>query len=213
MCKVEGIIFDFDGVLIDTDVCHSEAWKTVINRRDIPFCEDVKEKLRGVSRRESLEILLEAGHANVDDEEKEKMLKEKNEVYLELVSQLDFDNGKNVICSMVDELHKRNIRCGVASSSKNTKAIMELMNLNSCFDGVVDGNDITKSKPCEDVFIRASQEIGIEPQKCLVVEDSEVGIEAAHRAGMRCCFIPHEGVSVDKEVICISKVTDVLEMV
>lgn len=182
--KYKGIIFDLDGVVVSTDNCHYEAWKKLADEEGIYFDRKINERLRGVSRMESLEIILERAEKEYSEEEKVEMATRKNRYYVERVKSID---GSAILCGAVEfiKLAKCNgISVAIGSSSKNTKLILEQTGIADLFDAVADGNDIQNSKPAPDVFLKASERLGISPSECLVVEDADAGVEAALNAEM-----------------------------
>lgn len=181
---IRGVIFDLDGVLVTTDELHYQAWKQVADQEGIYFDRTINHRLRGVSRMESLEIILERAGRQYSPEEKLAMANRKNNLYRELLQTLtpaDILPGVNAILA---ELRRRGIKMAIASSSKNTPLILSRVGLKDAFDVVADGNDITHSKPHPEVFLLAAQRLGLPPADCLVVEDAVAGIEAGRRAGM-----------------------------
>ena len=212
-CKsVKGLIFDLDGVLINTDHYHFLAWKKLADRLDIPFSEEDNEKLRGVSRIESLEIVLsKKSSLHFTEEEKVEFAKEKNECYREYLQQITAENVAEEVRSTLKELKNRGYLLGVGSSSKNAKFILEKSELTSYFDAIADGNDILKSKPDSEVFEKAAHFLGIEAKKCAVIEDAEAGLEAALRAEM--LPIAYAGAcNSNKKSICLKQFSDLLKM-
>ena len=182
--KYEAIIFDLDGVVVSTDNCHYEAWKQLADEEGIYFDRKINERLRGVSRMESLEIVLERAEKSYSDDEKMEMAERKNGYYKELITKLD----KTAILDGAEEFIKdakaKGVKVAIGSSSKNTIAILTQVGLLETFDKIADGNDIKNSKPAPDVFLKAAEKLGIEPDKCLVVEDADAGVEAALAANM-----------------------------
>lgn len=209
---ISGIIFDFDGVLIETDVCHYKAWKVIADQLHIPFDEDVNQLLRGVSREESLEIILKSAGVKITPEEKKRLLEQKNKLYFEFVCNMDHTKAREKIHYITNELYKRGIKSAIGSASKNARKILEKMNATQYFDGIIDGNDITKGKPDKEVFVKASQQIKVDSENCLVVEDSASGLEAAFRAGMRSVCIK-KAEKMEMEVEYANDVLEVLDMV
>lgn len=181
---IRGVIFDLDGVLVTTDELHYRAWKRMADEEGIPFDRQVNERLRGVSRMESLELILE--HANRAESEARKaaLADRKNRYYRELLMELSPAALLPGALEAVTELRRRGIKTAVGSSSRNTPLIMERCGLSKLFDAVADGNDITRSKPDPEVFLIAAERLGLRPAECLVVEDAVAGIEAGRRAGM-----------------------------
>ncbi len=185
----KAVIFDLDGVICYTDKYHYEAWKQMADRIGIPFDEEVNNRLRGVSRRESLEIILEHGGICLSEEEKEFWLKEKNNLYVSLLGNMTPDSIEPAVRETLKELHKRGIQTAIGSSSKNAGYILERTELTDMFDAISDGNQIKRSKPYPDVFLNAASLLGVEPEQCLVVEDALSGMEAAHAACMDCVVL------------------------
>ena len=183
---IKGIIFDLDGVLCSTDSCHYLDWKELADFLDIPFDETVNQRLRGVSRMESLKIILEAADRNFSDQEKIESAERKNERYRNLLLKLTPADVGDDIRETLGELRKKGVLLAVGSSSKNTPLILNQVGLENWFDAVTDGNDITRSKPDPEVFLLAAEKLGLPPSECMVVEDADAGIEAAFKGG----FIP-----------------------
>lgn len=185
----QGIIFDLDGVICSTDEYHYQAWKELADREGIPFDRSVNNRLRGVSRMESLEILLERAKRSYSQEEKEKMAAAKNTRYQELLREMTPADLSPEVFETLETLRKQGLKLAIGSSSKNTPTILKQLGLGDYFDAVSDGNNITKSKPDPEVFIKASQFVGVPADKCLVVEDAKAGLEAAIAGGMDCAAI------------------------
>ncbi len=180
----KGIIFDLDGVVVSTDDCHYRAWKFLADAEGIPFDRTVNERLRGVSRMESLQIILEKSKKEYTPEEKIALADRKNEVYKKYISALTERDILPGVVRFLNLCRENKLRIAIGSSSKNTKAILKQVGLLDAFDAVVDGNDITHSKPDPEVFVKAAAALGLNPEDCLVVEDADAGIEAAVAAGM-----------------------------
>ena len=185
----KGVIFDLDGVLCHTDRFHYRAWKKVADEIGVPFDETVNRRLRGVSRRESLEIILEKSGETFSEERKEQIAEEKNEYYRTLLAEMTPADMEPPVREMLQELRARGIRIAVGSSSKNALFSMERLGVDRAFDAVCDGTMITHSKPHPEVFLKAAQALGLKPGECLVVEDAPAGMEAARAAGMDCAVI------------------------
>lgn len=182
--KYKAIIFDLDGVIVSTDMCHYKAWKHLADDERIYFDAKINERLRGVSRMESLEIILEHTNKSYTDAEKIEMTEKKNRYYIELINQIDKSAILNGSIDFVNKAKANGIKVAIGSSSKNTKLILEKIECDNMFDAVADGNDIKNSKPDPEVFFKAAEKLGIEPCDCLVVEDADAGVEAALNAGM-----------------------------
>ena len=168
-----------------TDEYHYRAWKTLADRLNIPFDRTVNNRLRGVSRMASLEIILEkyTGPA-LSEEEKEKLATEKNNIYRESLAEMSPKDLSGEVKSALDELRRRGYILAIGSSSQNTPFILKQIGLEGYFDAISDGNNITRSKPDPEVFLKAAEFAGVDPGRCLVVEDAVSGAEAGHAAGM-----------------------------
>lgn len=184
----KGIIFDLDGVLCHTDHYHYLAWKRLADRLNIPFNEQDNNRLRGVSRMESLEIILEKSSQTYTEEQKASFAEEKNEEYRELLQQMKPEDIAEEVRETLTLL-KKQFLLAVGSSSKNTQLILEKTNMKQYFDAIADGNDIKKSKPDPEVFLIAAERIQLKPEECLVVEDAKAGVEAAVNGGFDCAGI------------------------
>ena len=178
---IKGIIFDLDGVLVFTDKYHYLAWKQIADKEGIPFDETINHRLRGVSRMDSLEIILEKASREYTQEEKIALATAKNDIYrsyLEKMTPSDVDPKSR---ATLEELKSQGYLLAIGSSSRNTALILEKTNLGYLFDAVSDGNGLVNSKPDPEVFLKAAKMLGLSPKECLVVEDADAGIEAARR--------------------------------
>jgi len=182
--RFEAAIFDLDGVIVDTAKYHYLAWKRLANELGFDFTEEQNEKLKGVSRIKSLEILLEIGNIKVDEKTKNELATKKNKWYVEYISSLDEKNILAGAKELILELKKNNLKIALGSASKNSMLIMKNINLLPYFDVIIDGNKVEKAKPDPEVFLLAAKELNINPSLCIVFEDAEAGIEAAKKANM-----------------------------
>lgn len=182
---IKAVIFDLDGVIVSTDDCHYEAWKKLSDEEGIYFDRKINDRLRGVSRMASLEIVLERANKAYTDEEKVKLAERKNGYYRDFIKKLTPNDILPGVMDNLEELKKNGIKIAIGSSSKNTPIILKQIGLDGYFDAVSDGNNITKSKPDPEVFLKASEMLGILPENCLVVEDADAGIEAGKKGGMK----------------------------
>jgi beta-phosphoglucomutase len=182
---MKAVIFDLDGVICFTDKYHYQAWKKLADQENIYFDETINNRQRGVSRMESLDIILERADRDYSDEEKEQMAQRKNDTYVELLSQMSPEDLSDEVKETLDELRARGYRLAIGSSSKNTKRILRQIGLGDYFDAISDGTNITNSKPDPEVFLKAAEMLGLSPADCLVVEDALAGIEAAYRGGFK----------------------------
>lgn len=179
----KGIIFDLDGVICFTDEYHYLAWKELADREGIYFDKQINNRLRGVSRMASLDIILERASKEYTPEQKLEMATAKNDAYrrlLEKMSPADLDPATK---RTLETLREQGMKLAIGSSSKNAKLILSRIGLEGFFDAISDGNNITHSKPDPEVFLKAAQMLGLEPGDCLVVEDAKAGIQAAHDGG------------------------------
>lgn len=179
-----GILFDLDGVLVSSDHCHYLAWKAVADELSLPFDEERNHLLRGVSRRESLEIILD-GKVDLSEEKMSEILESKNDRYREYVVQL----GKAIllpgVVPLLEELKAAGVKMAIGSSSKNSPLLLEQAGLSKgYFDAIADGNDIQRSKPDPEVFELAASRLSLPPEQCLVVEDAQAGVDAGLAAKM-----------------------------
>lgn len=179
----QAIIFDLDGVICSTDRYHYLAWKRMADNIGVYFDEDINNRLRGVSRMASLEIILERSQKQYSNKQKSLLAEEKNSFYRELLMCMTPKDLPNEVKTTLDVLRSKGIKLAIGSSSKNTKLILNRLGLSSYFDAVSDGTNITHSKPNPEVFLKAAQMLGLAPGRCLVVEDARAGIEAAAAGG------------------------------
>ena len=180
----KGIIFDLDGVICHTDKYHYQAWKKLADRLGIYFDETINNRLRGVSRMESLNIILERADKTYTEQEKEAFATEKNEVYKELLKQMTPEELSPEVKDTLEELRNRGILLSIGSSSKNAGFILNRLGLGDFFDAVSDGNNISHSKPDPEVFLKAAEFLKLPASECLVVEDAEAGLLAAKNGEM-----------------------------
>lgn len=181
---IKGIIFDLDGVIVSTDEYHFQAWKSIAVAEGILFDQSINERLRGVSRMESLEILLEQTKKNYTSAEKSALAERKNNFYRELLQSLSPKDILPGVNKAIQRLRQRGIKLAIGSSSKNTPVILEKIGMKNTFDALADGNQIKHSKPNPEVFLLAASKLGLSPSECLVIEDAEAGVSAALNGGM-----------------------------
>ena len=182
--KYKGVIFDLDGVICSTDHYHYLAWQALADRLGIYFDETINNRLRGVSRMASLEIILERYNGTLSEEEKLAAAEEKNNLYRELLKEMTPADLSPEVKNTLDALRAKGLLLGIGSSSENTKFILSRIGLGDYFDKISDGTNITRSKPDPEVFLKGAEYLGLGPKDCLVVEDAKAGIEAALAAGM-----------------------------
>jgi len=186
---INAVIFDLDGVLVSTDELHYQGWKALADRENIYFDRQINNRLRGVGRMESLEIILERAEKDYSDDEKIKMAMYKNDVYVSLLDTLTMNNRLEGVTECLAQLKAEGYKLAIGSSSKNAPKILERTSLISEFDAVSDGNNISFSKPNPEVFIKAAMFLGVKAEECVVIEDAEAGIQAAKAAGMLACAV------------------------
>lgn len=207
--KIKAIIFDLDGVIVDTAIFHFQAWKKLANTMGFDLTEAQNEQLKGISRLESLDILLEIGKIDsISDEEKQQLATRKNEWYRENILKMTPRDILPGVKNFLEELKKAHYKIAIGSSSKNAGTILERIGMKDFFDAVVDGTKITRSKPDPEVFLKGAQELHIPPKQCLVFEDAESGIEAAKNAGMKTIGVgkPENLPKADKVIPCFQNV-------
>ncbi len=180
---MKGFIFDLDGVIVSTDGLHYLAWKQMADKEGIYFDEKINNRLRGVSRMASLEIVLERASREYSDEEKQALATYKNDIYKELLKSLTPADILPGVAKTLNELRARGYKLAIGSSSRNTPAILKYIGLEGFFDAVSDGNNITHSKPDPEVFIKGALFLGLDCAECYVVEDAKAGIDAGRAGG------------------------------
>ncbi len=180
----KGFIFDLDGVIVDTAKFHYLAWRKLANNLGFDITEDQNEQLKGISRLKSLEIILEWGKVNLSQDEFMEQMALKNDNYLSYISSMTKKDLLPGVSNVIDYLSENNIPFALGSASKNARIILEKTDLIQKFNAVVDGNDVTKAKPNPEVFLIAASKLKIEPENCIVFEDSVAGIQAANKAEM-----------------------------
>lgn len=186
---MKAVIFDLDGVICFTDKLHYKAWKAVADEQGIYFDEKINDRLRGVSRMDSLDIILEKADRTYSLDEKKEIAEKKNTIYVSLLDTMSEDDLDDVVKNALDTLRASGILLAIGSSSKNTKKILEKLGLKDFFDAISDGTNITKSKPDPEVFLKAAEMLGVEPSEAVVVEDAFSGIDAAIAGGFKCVGI------------------------
>ena len=182
----QAVIFDLDGVICSTDEYHYRAWKALADELEIPFDRETNNRLRGVSRMASLEIVLEGYQkAPLTEGEKQALADKKNALYRESLKAMSPADLSGEVKETLDTLRSRGLKLAIGSSSKNAPFILRQIGLEDYFDAVSDGNNISRSKPDPEVFLKAAAMLGLPPTGCLVVEDAVSGAEAGHAGGMK----------------------------
>ena len=199
--EMRAAIFDLDGVIVDTAKYHYLAWKRLANENGFDFTEADNERLKGVSRTRSLEILLEIGGLTLAESAKEALAAQKNDWYMDYIRHMDASEILPGAAQYLQRLRKRGVKTAIGSASKNAPLILERLEIAPLFDAVMDGTKIQQAKPDPEVFLRAAGELGIPPQSCVVFEDAEAGIEAARRAGMGAVGIGRPAALKDADMV------------
>ena len=181
---IRGLLFDLDGVIVDTAKYHYLAWKELAETLEIPFSKQDNERLKGVSRVRSLEIILEIGGLTLSDDEKDDCAEWKNNRYLEFIRKLREDEILPGAKRFLLDARAAGYRIALGSASKNTALILEKLKITNLFDAVIDGTKVTKAKPDPEVFLKGAEALGLPAKECVVFEDAEAGVAAAHNAGM-----------------------------
>ena len=210
--KKKAVIFDLDGVICFTDRFHYQAWKALADRLGIYFDEKTNDRLRGVSRMASLEIILERATETYTQEQKEAFAEEKNNTYRELLKNMSPADLTDEVKDTLIELRNRGYKLSIGSSSKNTKFILERIGLGDFFDAIADGTDITRSKPDPEVFLCSAGKIGMDPADCAVVEDAKAGIQAARAAGMTALALHGDAENCGEEDYNLKNFADLLNI-
>ena len=209
--KFKGVIFDLDGVLCFTDDYHYQAWKSLADDLNIYFDREINNRLRGVSRMASLDIVLEKSNKQYSDEEKIALATKKNDIYVKLLDNITENDCSNEVRNTLLELKRRGIKIAIGSSSKNTPKILNRLGIYSYFDAISDGNNITHSKPNPEVFLKAAEFINENPQDCLIVEDAIAGIDAGIAGGFKTAAIG-DATKYDKPDYKLNKLSDLLDI-
>ena len=211
MTDIRAIIFDLDGVICSTDRYHYLAWKALADRLGIPFDEQKNKLLRGVSRMESLEIILGDRSSHFSEQEKWELAEEKNRIYREYLQTMRPSDLSEDSRYTLQTLRKRGYLLAIGSSSKNTRQILAQLGLEHFFDAVADGTQITRSKPDPEVFFLAASLLGISPEQAIVIEDAESGVQAAETGHFRVIGIRSKENDPNSD-ITIKKLSDLTEI-
>ena len=182
-------IFDLDGVIVDTAKYHYLAWRRLADSLGFEFTEHDNERLKGVSRAESLKIVLEIGKTSMDAASFEQALAEKNAWYLEYINQIGPEEILPEAAEFLDDVRSKGIKTALGSASKNAPLILDRIGLLGHFDAIVDGNSVSNAKPDPEVFLNAAHALAVAPNECVVFEDAVAGVQAALNAGMKCVGI------------------------
>ncbi len=181
---IKAFLFDLDGVIVDTAIYHYQAWKRLANELGFDISETFNEQLKGVSRTDSLDIILAHGGLTLPDSRKAELATQKNDWYLELVSRMTPDAILPGVARFFAQTRKAGLQTALGSVSKNAGLILERIGMADAFDVLIDGNKISRGKPDPEVFVKGAQALGLLPTECVVFEDAVAGVEAGKRGGM-----------------------------
>lgn len=207
---IKGVIFDLDGVLCHTDEYHYLAWKKISDTNNWYFDREINNRLRGISRVDSLQVILDKNKVKISEELFEEILVLKNKYYLELLENMSKEDLDNGVFETLNFLIDNDVKMCVASSSKNASTILSKLGIKELFEVIIDGNVITKSKPDPEVFEKAFEVLNINEKECLIVEDSKVGIEASNTLGIPSVYMGKEE-NVDATYF-IEKIEDLINI-
>jgi beta-phosphoglucomutase len=182
MGNIRAFIFDLDGVITDTSEFHFRAWQRLAGEEGLPFSRQDNEALRGVARRESLNLILKG--KKIPEATADAWMERKNNYYIEMVKNMSPGDLLPGAEQLLEELHQAGFRVAVASSSKNARLVIQRLHLGNFLDAIVDGTMVASSKPAPDLFLKAAELLGVPPVQCVVVEDASAGVEAGRAAGM-----------------------------
>lgn len=189
MEKISACIFDLDGVVVDTAKYHYIAWKSLANELGFDFTEEDNERLKGVSRMTSLDILLSIGSVELDQKTKLELADKKNKNYVEYILKMTPDEILPGVKEFMNELRSNGVKIALGSASKNAMTILNQLELTDYFDAIVDGTHVSNAKPDPEVFLKGAELLNVSPSECVVFEDAEAGVEAAINGNMKCVGI------------------------
>lgn len=181
---IKAFLFDLDGVIVDTAIYHYQAWKRLANELGFDISEEFNEQLKGVSRMDSLDLILAHGGLTLPDDRKTELATQKNQWYLELVSRMTSDDILPGVANFFSQVRKANLLTALGSVSKNAPLILERIGMSDVFDTIIDGTKITHGKPDPEVFLKGAAELEVSPAECVVFEDAVAGVEAGKRGRM-----------------------------
>jgi beta-phosphoglucomutase len=181
--KIKAFIFDLDGVITDTAEYHYKSWQTLADEEDLFFNREINEKLRGVSRMDSLEIILDG--KEVTEDIKKEWTDRKNAYYQKYLEEITKENILDDIEEKLKRIKNDGFKIAVGSSSRNARKVLKQLKIYDVFDAISDGNSVENAKPAPDLFLHTAKNLGVEPEECVVLEDAESGVEAALAANMK----------------------------
>lgn len=198
---IKGFLFDLDGVIVETAIFHYQAWRKMANDLGFDISEEFNETLKGVSRMDSLNLILAHGNVVLTEEEKLELAAKKNEHYLTLVGKMTADDILPGVREFFAQIKQTDIKIALGSVSKNARMILEGVGLINDFDAIIDGTKISKGKPDPEVFLKGAAELGLSPEECLVFEDAVAGVEAGKNAGMKVVGIGQAEVLTKADIV------------
>lgn len=198
---IKGLLFDLDGVLVDTAVYHYQAWLRLAKSMGFAFSEKQNEELKGISRMDSLDKILGWGNITLSNTEKLASATKKNDWYVEMINKITPDEVLSGALSFLSSAHQAGFKIALGSASKNSAIILEKTKIAHFFDAIVDGNSVSKSKPDPEVFLKGASLIGLAPEECMVFEDAAAGIKAAKTAGMKAIGIGDEQILLEADKV------------
>ena len=201
MPLIKACIFDLDGVITNTAKYHFLAWKKLANELNINFTSQDNEKLKGVSRMASLEIILKLGGVTLDKAEKLLLADKKNKWYLEYISKITSNEILPGVKKFLKLLKNHGYKTALGSASKNSMIILNKLDLVDYFDAIIDGTKVTKAKPDPEIFLKGAQELGVKSKECVVFEDAEAGIKAAKNANMFAVGVGSKEILKDADLV------------
>lgn len=199
--NIKGFLFDLDGVIVDTAGYHYKAWRRMANTLGFDIDTEFNETLKGISRMDSINAILKHGGVEISEKEKLELATLKNQWYLEFVNQMTSDEILPGIVDFFEDFKKEGVKCALGSASKNSPLILEKINLLHQFDAIIDGNNVSKSKPDPEVFVKGAAALGLKNEECIVFEDAIAGIEAAQRAKMKTVGIGDASVLTNATIV------------
>ena len=201
MTQVKACLFDLDGVIVDTAIYHFQAWRRLANELGFDFTEHQNEQLKGISRMESLDLILGWGNVSLTDEEKQDWATRKNGWYLDLVKEMTSKEVLPGVKDFLNILKENNIKIALGSASKNSKLILERIEMLSYFDAIIDGNNITKGKPNPEVFLLGAEATRCKPEECVVFEDALAGVQAGKAGGMKVVGVGSPEILTEADIV------------
>lgn len=201
MSDIKGLLFDLDGVIVDTAKFHFLAWRKMANELGFDFTEEQNEELKGISRMQSILLILEWGNKTLSDEQISEYMTLKNDWYLEYINKMTPKDVLPGADDFLSECKQLGFKIALGSASKNALTILDHLSLTHLFDAIIDGNVVTESKPHPQVFLKGANSLSLAPEQCLVFEDAIAGIQAAHNGNMKAVGIGNAEILTEADVV------------